>query len=98
MLPFIVLSAGVFECWQVISLKHTLLPNPKRLIAPKIGTALLGAGLNFAGAYLFGLRGVVAASVLFSTSYCVWVLATAPRPDAAVGGATLAATVPTVNA
>jgi hypothetical protein len=40
---------------------------------------------------------VVAASLLFSTSYCVWVLATAPRPDAAAREATLAPTLPTAN-
>ncbi len=97
MLPFLVLSAGIFECGQIISLKHMLLPNPSRLIAPKIATALLGAGLNFAGAYMFGLPGVVIASLAFSTAYCGWVLATAPRPDAAVLRGASPAPAPAMN-
>ena len=84
LLPFIVLSAGIFECGQIVSLKHTLAVNPCSLIAPKIATAIFGAGLNCAGAYLFGVAGVVAASVCFSTAYLAWVLATVPKPSEAI--------------
>src|SRR5258708_15206300 len=86
LLPLLLLSAGIFECGQIMSLKHTVSPSPHQLIAPKIITAVLGAGLNFAGAYLFGLRGVVAASVCFSTAYCVWVIVAVPKLRAAVHG------------
>jgi O-antigen/teichoic acid export membrane protein len=50
LLPFIVLSAGIFECGQIMSLKHTVSHSHHKLIAPKIITAVLGEGLNFAGA------------------------------------------------
>jgi hypothetical protein len=45
------------------------------LIAPKIGTAVAGIVLRVAGAYWMGLRGVVAASVVFSLMYLAWVVA-----------------------
>lgn len=78
-LPLMVLAAGIFVCGQVASLKHALSPDPRTLIAPKIATALFGAGLNFAGAFLFGVKGVVAAGLCFSTVYCAWVIATVPK-------------------
>ena len=85
LMPLMVLSAGIFECGQIVSLKHMLSPNPRSLIAPKIATAVLGACLNFAGAYLFGLTGVVAASLCFSVVFCVWVVVVAPKVGAAYG-------------
>jgi hypothetical protein len=84
-MPFMVLSAGIFECGQIVSLKHMLSPNPRSLIAPKIATAVLGICLNFAGAYLFGLTGVVAANLCFSVVFCVWVVVVAPKVGAAYG-------------
>jgi O-antigen/teichoic acid export membrane protein len=83
LLPVITLAAGMFAFGQVASLKHMLSTNPRSLIAPKIATAVLGAGLNFGGAYLFGLQGVATAALCFSTIYCVWVVATVPKPIAA---------------
>ena len=85
LMPFLVLSAGIFECGQIVSLKHMLSPNPRSLVAPKIATAVLGTGLSFAGAYLFGLAGVVAASLCFSVVFCVWVVVAAPKVGAAYG-------------
>ena len=83
LMPLMVLSAGIFECGQIVSLKHMLSPDPRSLIAPKIVTAALGICLNFAGAYLFGLTGVVVASLCFSTAYCIWVVAVAPKDGSA---------------
>jgi len=79
LLPVITLAAGIFACGQIASLKHMLSINPRSLIAPKIASAVIGACLNFAGAYLFGLAGVVMAGLCFSIVYCVWVIATAPK-------------------
>jgi O-antigen/teichoic acid export membrane protein len=79
LLPVIALAAGMFAFGQIASLKHMLSTNPQSLIAPKIGTAVLGVCLNVAGAHLFGLTGIATAALCFSTVYCVWVLATAPR-------------------
>jgi len=85
-LPLMVLAAGIYVCGQVASLKHTLSPDPRTLIVPKIATALLGAGLNFAGAYLFGVKGVVAAGICFSAVYCAWVILTTPKLTPAASG------------
>jgi len=79
LLPVITLAAGMFACGQVASMKHLLSINPRSLIAPKIGTAVLGVCLNLEGARLFGLTGVATAALSFSTIYCAWVLATAPK-------------------
>ncbi len=46
--------------------------DSKGLIAPKVGTAILGGLLNILGAYLYGLEGVIAASFLFSVIYFGW--------------------------
>lgn len=80
LLPFIAFGAGIFACGQIASLKHTLSTDPRSIIAPKIVTAVLGTCLNFAGAYLFGIAGVVIAGIFFSIAYCVWVLLVAPKP------------------
>jgi O-antigen/teichoic acid export membrane protein len=80
LLPLMVLSSGLFACGQVASLKHALSTDPRTLIAPKIATAVLGTGLNFAGAWAFGIPGVAAASVCFSVTYCLWVVFARPVP------------------
>jgi O-antigen/teichoic acid export membrane protein len=79
LVPLMVLAAGVFACGQVASLKHVLSTSPCTLVVPKIATSVLGACLNVAGAYCYGIRGIVGASVCFSTIYCVWVIVTAPK-------------------
>ena len=77
--PLVVFSAGIFASAQIASLKHVLSTDPRSLIAPKMATAILGTFLNFAGAYRFGLNGVVMAGLCFSAAYCVWVVVTAPK-------------------
>lgn len=84
LLPVIALAAGIYASGQVVSLRHSITTDPGSLIVPKIATAVLGAALNFAGAYLFGLAGVVVAGLCFSTVYCIWVFVTAPRSNTAV--------------
>lgn len=86
-LPLMVLSSGIFACGQIASLKHGLSMDPRSLIAPKIATALLGACLNFAGAFAFGVAGVAWASVTFSATYCLWVLLASASPGPIAGSA-----------
>ena len=73
-LPWLVLSGGLFASGQAATLSLMSGVQTRSLIAPKIGTALLGIALSFAGAYWFGIRGVVIAGVAFSATYFVWVL------------------------
>jgi O-antigen/teichoic acid export membrane protein len=72
LLPWMVLAGGVFAAGQMLSLKLMSEIKSTALIASKIGTAVLGVGLNIYGAAQFGLQGVVAALVLFSFSYLIW--------------------------
>ncbi len=67
--PWLVLSGGLFAAGQLASLDFLNSLNTHRLILPKIATALIAVLLNFAGAYRYGLSGVVAANVIFSFLY-----------------------------
>lgn len=73
-LPWLTLSAGLFTIGQITSLLIMTTLNPKRLLLPKIITAVAGVLLNFLGAMWFGLPGIVFASIIFSVAYLVWVV------------------------
>jgi len=83
LLPLLVLSSGIFACGQVATMKHALSTDPRTLIVPKIVTAVLGTGFNFAGAFFFGVTGVAVASLGFSITYCAWVMFSSPVSGAA---------------
>jgi len=72
LLPWIVLSGGLFAGGQTIALTLMSQMRPNTMIVAKIGTALIGICLNLVCAYRFGLEGVVAASVGFSAAYLLW--------------------------
>jgi O-antigen/teichoic acid export membrane protein len=74
LLPWAILAGGLFGCAQVAVLRILMSADTGVLIAPKIGTAVAGVVLKVGGAYLMGLRGVVAASVIFSLMYLVWIV------------------------
>jgi O-antigen/teichoic acid export membrane protein len=73
-LPGVVLAGGLFATGQFASVSLLSDNRPHRLITPKIATAVIGALLNFLGAKLLGVLGVVLAGVSFSGLYCLWVL------------------------
>jgi O-antigen/teichoic acid export membrane protein len=72
LLPWMVLAAGLFAAGQVLALNLMSEMRPDAMVSAKIVTALFGIALNFAGAYWYGIAGVVVASVLFSGSYFFW--------------------------
>lgn len=74
LLPWVTLSAGLIAAGHVLSLARMSSLDTKRLIAPKVVTAVLGILLNFFGAYLYGLEGLVIAQLLFSVIYCGWMV------------------------
>lgn len=80
LLPWMVLSGGLFASGQVAVLSLLSGVNTQDLIAPKIVTALLGILLSFAGAYWFGLHGVTYARIAFSVAYLLWILFLARTP------------------
>lgn len=75
LLPWVLLAGGLFAAGQVLALNDMSRLQTRRLIAPKITTAIIGTALNVVGAFLYGVPGVVGGSVLFSASYLVWMLA-----------------------
>lgn len=72
LLPWFVLSGGIFAAGQMLSLKLMSDMNVSAMTTTKIVSALLGIGFNVAGAWCFGLNGVVAGLVAFSILYFVW--------------------------
>jgi O-antigen/teichoic acid export membrane protein len=74
LMPWLVLSGGLFAAGQAATLFLLSSTRTQKLIAPKITTAIFGILFNFAGAYLAGLEGVVLASLAFSALYFVWIM------------------------
>jgi O-antigen/teichoic acid export membrane protein len=74
LLPWMLFAGGIYATGQIISLNLMSQMKPHLMITAKIVTALLGVMFNFAGAYWFGIGGVVLANVLFSVLYFVWMV------------------------
>jgi O-antigen/teichoic acid export membrane protein len=74
LLPIAALSGGLFALAQLFAVGSVVLGTSRQLIGPKIGTAILGVILNVAGAYWFGLTGVLIAGVLTALAYGGWVV------------------------
>lgn len=68
-----VFGSGLFSCAQIASLMGMINPDTKRLIRPKVFTALIGIVLNFIGAWRWGLEGVIFSSVFYGIAYLLWV-------------------------
>ncbi|MBK8988623.1 MAG: lipopolysaccharide biosynthesis protein [Chloroflexi bacterium] len=75
LLPWIILGGGLFATGQVATISLLSEANTKRLIAPKIGTAVCATSLNFAAAHFYGLPGVIFAGVVSGVVYIIWILA-----------------------
>jgi O-antigen/teichoic acid export membrane protein len=78
-LPYMVLAGGLFASGQIASTIFLIAGKTERLLGPKIGTAVMCILLNLAGAYRFGVAGVVLANVTFSLAYLIWVLVLARK-------------------
>lgn len=72
LLPWVVLSGGIFAAGQVLALKLMSEMKSATMTTAKIVTALVGTLFNVIGAVLAGMHGVVWALVAFSTIYFVW--------------------------
>ena len=66
------LAGGVFAAGQFLSLRLMAEMQSRRILVVKFATSLLGLGMNLAGAFLYGLAGVVFAAVAFSILHYVW--------------------------
>lgn len=69
MLPWLVLAGGIFSAGESIALNMMSQLRTHALLAVKTVTAIFGVGLNFMGAYFYGIRGVIIAGVSFSVLY-----------------------------
>ncbi|MCP4709474.1 MAG: lipopolysaccharide biosynthesis protein [Planctomycetes bacterium] len=74
LLPFMVLSGGLFAIGQMGALLLLSGNSTKALLAPKIVAAVIGVFFNITGAYFWGLKGVVGASIAASIIYVCLVL------------------------
>jgi O-antigen/teichoic acid export membrane protein len=72
LLPYMLLASGIFVASQMIELSLMSQMKTKMLIVAKIASALLGVALNFAGAFWYGVKGVVVAGMVTSTLYFLW--------------------------
>ena len=81
-LPWMVLAGGVFAAGQMLALKLMSEMKASAMTAAKIVSAILGLVLNVCGAVQFGLAGVVAALVMFSSIYFSWMVWLAKHPPA----------------
>ena len=69
LLPWAVMAGGVFAAGQVIALNLMSQMKTNAMVSGQIGTALLGMAFNVAGAYLYGILGIVIAAMTFSISF-----------------------------
>jgi O-antigen/teichoic acid export membrane protein len=70
----LILASGCFAAGQIGAIHSMMAMKPRRLIAPKIVTAIGGAAFIAAGAAAAGTKGVVAAQLAFSLAYLVWIV------------------------
>ncbi len=80
LLPWFVLSGGIFSAGQMLALKLMSEMQSTVMTAAKIVTALIGSLLNVLGAAIAGIQGVVVALVAFSVIYFIWMVVLARRP------------------
>jgi O-antigen/teichoic acid export membrane protein len=71
-LPWIALSGGLFATGQTLALALLGRLQPRAMTTAKILTALVGFACNIIGARFWGIDGVVAANLIFSTSFVLW--------------------------
>ena len=74
LLPWFVLSGGMFGAGQVLSLNPLMEMGSGSLLYPKVGTAVIGAAATVVFTRAAGLYGTTIATSLFPLAYLVWLL------------------------
>lgn len=86
LLPWMLLAGGIFASAQSIQLNLMSQMKIKLVIKAKIITAVMGVAMNYIGAYLAGIKGVVVASILFSLANFIWIALLSRKADKEVMG------------
>ncbi len=73
LISLLILASGCFAAGQIKSLNFMTSLATHRLIAPKVVTAIAGAGLIVLGARYRGSYGVASAQLAFSMLYLAWI-------------------------
>jgi O-antigen/teichoic acid export membrane protein len=71
LLPWIVLSGGIFGVAQIYAIRLQSLLIMNRLVFSGIAISLFGVFLSVTGALIYGLVGVVFGSLIFSATYLI---------------------------
>lgn len=74
LLPGMVLAGGLFATGQIAVISLLSGTKTRRLIPPKVATAVIGVLLNMLGAAWWGIIGVVGASAITAAVYLLWIL------------------------
>lgn len=74
LLPWMFLAGGIFAAGQALALNLQSQMKIFKIMKVKIVTSLAGVIFNFAGAYWYGIKGIVIAGVSFALMYFLWML------------------------
>jgi O-antigen/teichoic acid export membrane protein len=80
LLPLGVVAGGLLAAGQVVSTTIMSRGVTSELMVPKAVTALFGAALNVIGAWLYGVVGVILATIAFALIFFVWMYRMAAQP------------------
>ncbi|XZE45319.1 lipopolysaccharide biosynthesis protein [Pirellulaceae bacterium SH467] len=70
----LIISGGAFAIGQTLSITILSVSTSRAILAPKIGTAIIGIIINIIAAYCSGPIGVAYGSLAFSLIYVLWML------------------------
>ncbi len=74
LMPWMIISGGVFASGQTLASNLQAQMKTHEMMIAKIVTAIVGVVMNIAGAYFYGVAGVICAGLLFSTAYFAWMV------------------------
>lgn len=74
LLPWVVLTGGVFAAGQIIALNFMSQMKTRMIMVVKIVSSTLGAAFNVVLAYHFGISGVVIGGTLVAVLYLLWMV------------------------